>query len=227
MIVSDLEVEVVKKKIKNMHLYILPPDGNVRVTAPKWVSDSAIEAFVESKYDWIKKQQQVVQNRAKNDVSYSNGDVIYIWGECYKLFVVKDNHFSLSYDEQLKVAYMSVSSEDKETNDKHLLEWYREQLKIEVAYYLPLWESKTNMHASSWQTKNMKSRWGTCNTTSNKIWLNVQLAKRPKICLEYVILHELAHTVVPNHSKEFKAILDLYMPDWKMVQKELNNFNIH
>ena len=102
-------------------------------------------------------------------------------------------------------------------------EWYRSLLKVEVEKYLPKWEQITGLHCSSWQSKYMTTKWGTCNTSTRKIWLNLQLAKKPIECLEYVILHELAHLKVKNHSADFVAILDQYMPYWRELKKQLND----
>ena len=102
-------------------------------------------------------------------------------------------------------------------------EWYRKELSERVNYLLPKWETYTGLKCSSWQSKVMKTRWGTCNTKTKKIWLNVRLAEHPAECLEYVILHELAHTRVPNHGADFKAILTEYMPDWRTVKRRLKD----
>lgn len=102
-------------------------------------------------------------------------------------------------------------------------EWYREHLKSEIAKLLPKWERITGLKCSSWQTKYMTTRWGTCNAQTKKIWINLQLAKKPVACLEYVILHELAHTQVRNHGSDFIAIMDQYMPYWRDVKKKLND----
>jgi predicted metal-dependent hydrolase len=106
--------------------------------------------------------------------------------------------------------------------DTFVREWYREQLKAEVARLLPTWEAMTGLKCDSWQSKYMTSRWGTCNIARRKIWLNLQLAKKPVECLEYVILHELVHLLVKNHNADFKALMDTYMPFWRDVKKKLN-----
>jgi predicted metal-dependent hydrolase len=102
-------------------------------------------------------------------------------------------------------------------------EWYREQLKEKIQKYLPKWEAITGLYPSSWQTKYMTTRWGTCNTKTGKIWFNLQLAKKPVECLEYVILHELVHLKVKNHGPDFVAMMDLHMPYWRDVRKNLNS----
>lgn len=105
-------------------------------------------------------------------------------------------------------------------------EWYRVLLKEKIELYLPKWEQITGLYCDSWQTKYMTTRWGTCNTATKKIWFNLQLAKKPVECLEYVMLHELAHLKVRNHGKDFIAILDKYMPYWRETRKLLNELKL-
>jgi predicted metal-dependent hydrolase len=101
-------------------------------------------------------------------------------------------------------------------------EWYRELLKTKIAQSMPEWECKTGLRSSGWQTRYMKTRWGTCNTKTGKIWLNVRLAEKPPECLEYVILHELAHLVERTHNERFVSFMDAHMPEWRRIKAELN-----
>ena len=223
-VVSNISVEVIRKNIKNMHLAVLPPDGRVRVSAPTQLTDEAITMFVRTKLGWIKKQQEKFQQQPRqSERQYVSGETLYVWGKQYFLqmeYSYKGNALTLSGDK----AILTVR---KESNPKQrgsfVNEWYRSLLKQEVAKYLPKWEKTTGLYCSSWQSKYMTTKWGTCNPTSKKIWLNVQLAKKPIECLEYVILHELAHLKVHNHGPEFTAILDQYMPYWRDHRRRLND----
>jgi predicted metal-dependent hydrolase len=107
--------------------------------------------------------------------------------------------------------------------EKFVREWYRERLKEEITRTLPKWETATGLKCDSWHTKRMTSKWGTCNITRRKIWINLQLAQKPIECLEYIILHELAHLRVRNHNAAFAALLDKHMPFWREVKKRLND----
>ena len=107
----------------------------------------------------------------------------------------------------------------------NLNEWYRPILKERIALLLPGLEAQTDLYCSEWRVKDMKTRWGSCNITKKRIWLNLKLIQYPPECLEYVILHELIHLRVPNHSAAFYAELDRYMPDWKTRRDMLNQRN--
>ena len=222
-LVANIPVEVVKKEIKNMHLSVLPPEGRVRVSAPETVSDESIIMFVRTKLGWIKKQQEKFELQPRqSERQYISGETLYVWGRQYFLQVeysYKGNSLVLSGDK----AVLTVRKESTPKQRENFVnEWYREKLKTEVDKYLPKWERITGLKCSSWQSKYMTTKWGTCNTSTKKIWLNLQLAKKPIECLEYVILHELAHLRVKDHGPEFVAILDGHMPQWQERRRLLN-----
>ena len=223
-VISNIPVEVIRKNIKNMHLSVLPPDGRVRVSAPTQLTDEAITMFVRTKLGWIKKQQEKFQQQPRqSERQYVSGETLYVWGKQYFLQVeysYKGNALALSGDKAILTVRKESSPKQR---GSFVNEWYRSLLKQEVAKYLPKWEKTTGLYCSSWQSKYMTTKWGTCNPTSKKIWLNIQLAKKPIECLEYVILHELAHLKVHNHGPEFTAILDQYMPYWRDHRRRLND----
>jgi predicted metal-dependent hydrolase len=222
MLVAGIEVKVDRKNIKNMHLYVKPPDGAVSVSAPIRMSDSQIERFVRTKTSWIKAQQEKFAGQPRQtERKYVSGETLYLWGKQYFLQVghAKRNALELSGT----TALLTVRRESTpKQRDNFVREWYRKQLKAEVARLLPKWEAITGLKCDSWQSKYMTSRWGTCNIARRKIWLNLQLAKKPVECSEYVILHELVHLRVKNHNADFKALMDEYMPSWREVKKKLN-----
>ena len=223
-VIFNIPVEVIRKNIKNMHLSVLPPDGRVRVSAPAQLTDEAITMFVRTKLGWIKKQQEKFQQQPRqSERQYVSGETLYVWGKQYFLQVeysYKGNAFTLSGDTAILTVRKESSPKQRES---FVNEWYRNLLKQEVAKYLPKWEKTTGLYCSSWQSKYMTTKWGTCNPTSKKIWLNLQLAKKPIECLEYVILHELSHLKFHNHGPEFTAILDQYMPYWREHKRRLND----
>lgn len=223
-LISDIQIEIIKKDIKNMHLSVLPPDGKVRVSAPNNLSDESIIMFVKTKLGWIKKQQEKFELQPRqSEREYVSGETLYVWGHQYFL-QVEHNQKKNSLVLEGNKAILSVRKESTaKQREKFVNEWYRSLLKTEVEKYLPKWEAITGLYCDSWQSKYMTTKWGTCNTSTRKIWLNLQLAKKPIECLEYVILHELAHLKVKNHGPDFVAILDLHMPYWRECKKMLND----
>lgn len=221
---NGIEVLVIKKNIKNMHLYVKPPDGHVEVSAPANLNDESIKMFIRTKIGWIHRQQEkfVLQPR-QTKREYVSGEAFYVWGRQYYLLVTysnKGNSLLLDGDKAVLTVRENSTTEQRE---RFVNEWYRSILKAEIEQTLAKWEKITNLHPSSWQTKYMTTRWGTCNTNTKKIWLNLQLAKKPFECLEYVILHELIHLEIKNHNAQFNAKMDQYMPQWREIRKDLNN----
>jgi predicted metal-dependent hydrolase len=222
LIISGISIEVCKKSIKNMHLYVKPPNGKVSVSAPLNMSDEAIERFVRTKFNWIRQQRAKFDDQPRqSERQYVSGEAFYVWGKQYYLQTEYGNKNSLVL--LSGKAILTIRKESTvEQRENFVREWYREQLKTDIARLLPKWEEITGLKATGWQTKYMTTRWGTCNSKTGKIWLNLQLAKKTPECLEYVILHELCHLVEKNHNERFIAMMDKYMPMWREIKAVLN-----
>ncbi len=222
-VVNGIEVTVSKKAIKNMHLYVKPPDGHVTVSAPLQQSDESIEIFIRTKLGWIKRQQEKFKKQPRQtEREYVSGEALYVWGRQYYLLVNYSNKGnSLILDGEKAILTVREGS-STEQRAKFVNEWYRGILKTEVERILPKCEKTTWLHAAEWQIKYMTTRWGTCNVVSRKIWINLQLAKKAPECLEYIILHELAHLKEKSHNENFVAMMDSFMPNWREIRKNLN-----
>jgi predicted metal-dependent hydrolase len=186
------------------------------------MSDEAIERFVRTKANWIKKQIAKFDNQPRqSEREYISGETLYVWGKQYYLQTEygSKNLLTLSGNR----AVLTVRKESTAGQRENFIrEWYRVLLKAEIARLLPKWEKTTGLKAAGWQTKYMTTRWGTCNTKTGKIWLNLQLVKKTPECLEYVILHELVHLEEKTHSERFVSLMDKYMPMWREVKATLN-----
>ena len=222
-VVNDTEVSVTKKAIKNMHLYVKPPDGRVEVSAPLSLSDESIALFIRAKIGWIRRQQEKFRKQLRQTVrEYVSGEALYVWGRQYYLLVNYSNKGnSLVLDGEKAILTVRERSTAAQ-REKYVAEWYRGILKAEIERVLPKWEENTGLHPNGWQIKNMKTRWGTCNVNTRKIWLNLQLAKKTPECLEYVIVHELMHLIERSHNEKFVALMDQYLPNWREIRKKLN-----
>lgn len=222
--IAGIPVKINKKEIRNMHLYVKPPDGHVEVSAPLHLSDESISMFIRTRIGWIKKQQEKFRVQPRQTVrEYVSGETLYVWGKQYFLQVEHSNRgnaLDLSGDKAILTVRKESTAKQREN---YVNEWYRGLLKAEIEKRLPKWENSSGLHCSGWQTKYMETKWGTCNTKTGKIWINLQLAKKPYECLDYVLLHELAHLRTRNHGVEFIAVLDKFMPCWREIRKELND----
>ena len=227
MIVNGIEVEVVKKNIKNIHLGVYPPEGRVRVAAPENTTDEKVRLLIISKLRWIKKQQeQFVKQDRQSKREYVSGESYYLWGQRYLLRVIEgENAYSKVNIENNKYLNLYIKKGTSvEKKEVIINEWYRKQIKKEVPKIIEKWEPILGVSVNQWGVKKMHTKWGTCNSDCGRIWLNLYLAKRPHQCLEYVVVHEMIHLIEKTHNERFKELLSEHYPNWKTVKAELNQF---
>lgn len=222
-VLGALEIDLTKKNIKNLHLRVYPPNGRVKITAPLRMDDEAIRRFVMQKLDWIKKQQTKFQTQGLQvDHEFISGESHFVNGKRYLLNVIYAKvkpKVELRNETYLDL-YVRVGS-TKEQREKVLVEWYRRQLKEQIPGLLETWQRVIGVEIRSWGVKRMKTRWGTCNIAAQRIWLNLELAKKPKQCLEYIIVHELVHLLERHHNARFKTYMDEFMPEWRAIKEDI------
>jgi predicted metal-dependent hydrolase len=225
--IQDIEIEIIKKKIKNLHLYVLPPNGAVRISAPLSLSDENIRLFAVSKINWIRVQQNKFAGQLRHSKrEFVSGETIYIWGKPYYLQIAysnKTNHFLLDGEKAILTVRKESTAQQRENCVNEVL---RKYLKTEINRLLPVWEQKTGLQCKRWLVKYMKTRWGTYSVTTGTVSFNLQLAHKPIECLEYIIVHELGHVAHHNHGKGFVAYMDAYLPYWRETKNKLNTLTL-
>ena len=225
--VGNLEIELIRKNIKNLYIKVYPPNGSVRVVCPYNLDEAIVKQFISSKTDWIKQKQ--VKFQAQSFVSpqrYVTGEKYYFKGDRYTLNVIyHSSKPKVALDSttiNLYVRYGSI----EEQRERVLINWYRQQLKAELPQIIAKWEKVIGVKTNDWGVKKMKTRWGTCNTQAKRIWLNLELVKKPQQCLEYVVVHELVHLLEPKHNARFWNYMSKFMPNWQQYQLELDRSNL-
>ncbi|MGI5822402.1 MAG: M48 family metallopeptidase [Dethiobacteria bacterium] len=225
LVVGDLEIELIKKNIKNIHLVVLPPDGRVRVSVPKKQDAEALRLFIVSKLSWIKKQQVKFQKQKRQPArEYVSGESHYFLGERFLLNVIYTNKGKQGVELRNRT-YLDLfvrESSTKEQRQKVMKEWYRRELKALIPPLIEKWEPLIGVKVNSWGVKLMKTRWGSCNITAGRIWLNLDLAKKNPACLEYIVVHEMVHLLERLHNANFVAYMDKFLPNWRSIRAELN-----
>ena len=222
--VGALSVEVVRKNIKNLHLGVYPPNGRVRVAAPLVVDDEAVRLAVIDKLGWIKRQKaRFADQPRQSQREMVNGESHYFLGQRYRLRVHE-------HEAPTRVAVRGIASLDlfvrpgasTEQREAVLLHWYREQLRALIPPLLEKWQPILGVQARAWGIKKMKTKWGSCNPTAKRLWFNLELAKKPTMCLEYLVVHELVHLLERNHTERFTALMDGFLPNWSVCRATLN-----
>ncbi|PKO04927.1 MAG: metal-dependent hydrolase [Chloroflexi bacterium HGW-Chloroflexi-3] len=224
--ISDIEIEVERKDIKNMHLSVNPPDGWVRIAIPMNIDDDAVRLFVISKLSWIHKQQRKFDAQPRqSEREMVSGESHYYFGDRYLLNVVyQKGHPKVVIRNKTYIDLYVREGSDLSQRKKVFTEWYRRQLKERIPPLLSKWEEFIGITVDDWQVKQMKTKWGTCNIEERRIWINLELAKKPERCLEYIIVHEMIHLLERHHNERFIALMDQYMPNWRLNRDELNSY---
>lgn len=227
MAIGGLTVEVHRKKMKNLRLKVVPPTGNVIVSAPHRVPKYEISTFVLSELAWIREQQEALSKQGVRPLlKYISGETHFLWGEriVLELLPTTSRQYAVMGDGVIKLFAKPTSNSSER---EHVLkEFYRATIKEEIPRLLETWEPQMGVKSLDWGVKKMKTRWGTCNTRDKRIWLNLELAKHERACLEYVVVHELAHLIERNHSPRFWSIVETFIPNWRDVRERLNRASI-
>jgi hypothetical protein len=224
---GDTAADVVLKDIKNVHLSVYPPTGLVRISAPEGMSIEAIRLFAISKLDWIKQQQKKQREQARESPrEYLDRESHYVWGRRYLLKVVElDAPASIDLAHGTLVLRVRPGS-DAATRREVVSGWYREVLKTTVPPLIAAWEPRLGVLVPRFFVQQMKTKWGSCNSTARTIRLNTELAKKPIDCLEYIVLHEMVHLLEPTHNARFAVLMSQLMPDWQLRKQTLNRLPI-
>lgn len=223
LVVSGIPVQVVRKNIKNLHLAAYPPDGRVRIAVPLHVDDEAVRLAVASKIGWIRRQQTAYAEQTRQSRrEMVTGESHYVRGKRYRLNVIEAPRRS---GVRIKGANLELTVRPgtaAEQRRELLNRWHRENLKREIPKLLEKWEPIVGEQAAEWGIKKMRTRWGTCNPDARRIWINLELAKKPPECLEYIVVHELVHLIERSHNDNFKSHMDQVMPLWRLQRDALN-----
>ena len=222
--VSGITVEVVRKAIKNLHLGVYPPHGRVRVAAPLAVSDDAVKLAVITRLSWIKRQKAKFDAQPRQSQrEMVNGESHYFLGQRYRLNVIEHNGAGkVVLRNKAAIDIYVRQGSDAEMREKVLQRWYREQLKALVPPLLEKWQQALGVQAADWGIKKMKTKWGGCTVEARRIWLNLELAKKPIQHIEYILVHELMHLLERHHNDRFTALMTQFMPHWRHNREELN-----
>ena len=221
--IGELSIQVTRKKIKNVHLSVHPPDGHVTLAAPSETRLEVARAYAISKLGWIREHQEKLKNQARETPrQFIERESHYLWGRRYLLTVVEqDTKPSIKLDhKRITLNVRPGSSVEKRADVIH--EWHKSLLHKVVPGIIAVWETRLGIKVAGYFLQRMKTKWGSCNHQAGHIRLNTELVKKPKDLLEYVIVHEMLHLLEAIHSERFMTLLDEHYPTWREARAELN-----
>lgn len=221
--VAGIDVDVIFKDIKNLHIGVYPPLGRVRVAAPTRLDDDQVRLAVVQRLPWIKRQREQLQAAERQSLrEMVTGESHYVWGSRLRLKVIERagrGHIEVDGDRLLLYIPEGTSTDGR----RDLLDrWYREQLRETIPAVIDKWEAKLRVTVPRWSIRRMKTKWGSCNRETGHIWFNLELAKKHPDCLEYLAVHEMTHLLERNHGERFTQLMDSFMPDWRSRRDQLN-----
>ena len=221
--IDNIEIQVEFKPIKNTHLAVYPPDGRVHVSAPDYLTEEDVRSYVISKWDWVLKQRrEIAEMPRQTEREYVSGENHYLFGTRYRLKVQEITTGQSDIVTHGDIMLMQV----RRNANRHTLiqEFYRSELKECLTKLFEKWSSKLELSDFTWQIKLMRTQWGSCTKKSHTLLFNLELARVPKECIEYVVVHELTHLTVENHGKVFEALMTVRLPRWRSLRTQLNQF---
>lgn len=226
--IANLTIDIVRKDIKNMHLAVYPPNGRIRLSAPENTDLEMMRLFAISKIGWIKKNiKKFAAQPRETPREFISGESHYFQGKRYILNVIEHkgtNKVEIKGTKNINL-YIKPNS-TKDTKGRILKEWHRTEMKKQIPELITKWENIIGVKSNEWAIKQMRTKWGTCNIEEKRIWLNLELSKKPIICLEYIIVHELVHLLERNHNEKFVSYINQFMPKWRIHRDELNNLPV-
>jgi predicted metal-dependent hydrolase len=224
---GDIAVDVVLKDIKNVHLSVYPPYGRVRISAPRRLSMNTIRVFAISKLTWIKQQQKKLREQERETPrEYLDRESHYVWGRRYLLKVVEAPGEPRIEMKNNRMILRGAPQTSEQAKQEIVSGWYREQIKAAVPELIAKWERLMEVQVNRVFVRKMKTKWGSCNPRARSIRLNTDLAKKPRECLEYIVVHEMVHLLEPTHNDRFISLMDRFMPQWRLRREQLNRLPV-
>lgn len=219
-----MDVEIVRKQINNLHLAVYPPDGRVRIAVPARLNDEVVRLAVISRLGWIRRQQAGFERQERQSRrEMVGGESHYVQGRGYRLQVIeRDEKPAVKVRNKRTLELQVRPGAGRESREAALNRWYRELLRQQIPALIEKWQAEVGVNVSDWGIRKMRTHWGTCNLQERRIWINLELAKKPQSCLEYIVVHEMVHLLERHHNDRFRELMSRLMPRWRIRQEELN-----
>lgn len=222
--VEEFDILITRKKIRSIRLKV-NSDGKILLSIPYFLKSGDAKDFVISKLDWLRKTHNRVQlQKTTEPEDYSR--VVYLGISRSTKIINNTTRNQVFIDESGVVNILIKAGKDFSYIPNVLTKWYAEELEKIITPLACKWQEKLQVEVSGFTFRKMKTRWGTCNTRTHRITLNTELAKKPHICIEHILVHEMVHLLQRGHGNEFKKLMDKFFPQWRKVNMNIPPENI-
>ena len=222
--VYPFSVDIVRKQIKHIYFRVCHTKKRIRISAPSRISRAMLENAIQSKKAWLIRQVNARKTRTPvSRPSYLSRESVRFKGKPYKIRVHRSGKQPPGI--VLKDSYLILSLKNRQTRDNtafYVEAWLRKELAKAIRHLVEKWESRMSVQVSEYRIRKMKTRWGSCNVTAGRIWLNAALIHFPMEYLEYVVVHEMVHLLERRHNQRFRQYMDTFMPHWRRLEQEMN-----
>lgn len=220
--IGTAEIEVTFKPIKNLHLSVHPPYGRVTIASPEFYDLEKVKIYAATKLGWIKREQQKICSQQREEPKLmATRESHQFFGNRYLLKVIEGSRPKVVLNHNVMELY-TVPNASLEQKQKTLYNWYKKQLETKVIELIYQYSKIIGITDVNFGIRKMKTKWGTCNIEKRTLWFNIELAKKPVECIEYIVVHEMVHLLERNHNKNFIILMDKYLPNWRIQKKILN-----
>jgi predicted metal-dependent hydrolase len=224
--IGNTDIEITFKPIKNLHLSVHPPKGRVTISSPEFYDLEKVKIYAATKWAWIKKEQaKFAQQEREKPRLYVTQESHYFFGKRYLLQVMcaKRNYV----EKKANKLYLYVKDgEDFDLKRRVMYRFYKKELNLQIHQYITQYLKVMNVDMPEYNIRVMKTKWGSCGGKNNRLFFNIELAKKPLDCIEYIVVHEMVHLLERKHNKNFITLMNKYLPNWKIQKKILNELPI-
>lgn len=221
--IGSIEIEVTFKAIKNLHLSVHPPNGRVTIASPDFYDLEKVKIYAATKLGWIKKEQDKIRSQKREEpklmITHESHQFL---GKRYLLKVIESNRPKLILKHNVIEIY-SLPEASVEKRQKTLYNWYKKELEGKIGNLISEYAKQMDISDIHYGIRKMKTKWGSCNIEKRILWFNIELAKKPIDCIEYIVVHEMVHLMERNHNKNFIILMDKFLPNWRVQKKILND----
>lgn len=224
--IGSVAIEVTFKAIKNLHLSVHPPHGRVTISSPDFYDLDKVKIYAATKLAWIKKEQTKIRSQDREEARvYITQESHQFLGKRYLLKVEKANRNRILINGN-KLILQCTDPDNRNLKERGLYQFYRKELRKQLELYIIMHSKDMALEVPDFKIRFMKTKWGSCVQSSQRLWFNIELAKKPLDCIEYIVVHELVHLLERNHNKRFILLMDQYLPSWRVQKKLLNELPI-